>query len=100
MIALDGEDVKLSELRGCDTQTQAEKAAWNYVKQHGIDMVTINPSFVLGPTMSKRTDGESIQALVVSDAQAFFPRSVLSAANSVHFFYLSKKDDAQAPVYA
>lgn len=56
------------------SKAEAEKAAWDYVKQHGIDMCVINPSFVYGPTISKRTDGESIQALVAAaNGEAYLP---------------------------
>lgn len=51
----------------CNVQVQAEKTAWDYVKQHNIDLVVINPSFVFGPTISKRIDGESAKAMVVRD---------------------------------
>ena len=35
----------------------AEETAWNYVKEHKeFDVVVINPSFILGPVLSKRLD--------------------------------------------
>jgi nucleoside-diphosphate-sugar epimerase len=32
-------------------KTLAEKAAWEFVKQHNLNMVVINPVFVIGPTL-------------------------------------------------
>jgi nucleoside-diphosphate-sugar epimerase len=33
------------------SKTLAEKAAWDFVKEKGLDMVVINPSGVIGPTL-------------------------------------------------
>lgn len=33
------------------SKTMAEEAAWKYVKEKGIDMVTINPAMVVGPLL-------------------------------------------------
>lgn len=30
-------------------KTMAEKAAWEFAKEHGLDLVTIHPSVVIGP---------------------------------------------------
>ena len=30
-------------------KTLAEEAAWTFAKENGIDLVTMNPSFVIGP---------------------------------------------------
>ena len=46
-------------------QVLAEKAAWKMAKEHGIDLVTINPVFVVGPVISKRTDATTVKLLVV-----------------------------------
>ncbi|CAO2180741.1 unnamed protein product [Urochloa humidicola] len=35
-------------------KTVAEKEAWRLAKQHGIDLVVVNPSFVIGPALGPR----------------------------------------------
>lgn len=41
-------------------QAEAEKAAWEVSKAEGFDLVTINPTFVLGPVIGDRADATSI----------------------------------------
>lgn len=41
-------------------QVAAEKAAWEASKKHGFELVTICPTFVLGPVISNRADATSI----------------------------------------
>ncbi|CAL4964964.1 unnamed protein product [Urochloa decumbens] len=36
-------------------KTVAEKEAWRLAKEHGIDLVVVNPSFVIGPALGPRT---------------------------------------------
>ena len=37
------------------SKRMAEETAWNYVKEHqGFDLVSINPSFIVGPPLNKR----------------------------------------------
>lgn len=52
-------------------QTLAEKAAWKLAKEHGIDLVTINPVFVVGPVISKRTDATTVTMLIVCSCALF-----------------------------
>lgn len=44
-------------------QTKAEELAWEQAKQHGIDLVTILPEFILGPVLSPHACGTSVGAL-------------------------------------
>jgi nucleoside-diphosphate-sugar epimerase len=47
------------------SKTEAEKAAWEIVKkQDQWELVTINPGFVLGPSLTKRIDSTSISTLL------------------------------------
>ncbi|KAK9803315.1 hypothetical protein WJX73_000726 [Symbiochloris irregularis] len=41
----------------------AEKEAWTLSKQEGFELVTILPSFVIGPVLGRRQDATSIKAL-------------------------------------
>lgn len=46
------------------SKTVAEKEAWGITKsQSQWDLVTINPGFVMGPSLSKRTDSTSIDTM-------------------------------------
>ncbi|KAK9792717.1 hypothetical protein WJX73_002527 [Symbiochloris irregularis] len=45
------------------SKTVAEKTAWEFCKEHGIDLVTINPTAVFGPVISKRADGTSVKQI-------------------------------------
>ncbi|AZB41575.1 aldehyde reductase [Bacillus sp. FJAT-42376] len=47
------------------SKTAAEKEAWEMAeKQDRWDLVTINPTFILGPSLSKRTDSTSIATVL------------------------------------
>ena len=41
-------------------QVAAEKAAWEASKRDGFELITICPTFVLGPVISNRADATSI----------------------------------------
>lgn len=42
------------------SKVQAERAAWEAAKEHGLDLVTILPEFIMGPPIAARTDSTSI----------------------------------------
>ena len=47
------------------SKTLAEKLAWEMAgKQSRWDLITINPGFILGPSLSKRTDSTSIEIMI------------------------------------
>jgi len=47
------------------SKTLAEKLAWEMaMKQNRWDLLTINPGFILGPSLSKRTDSTSIDVMI------------------------------------
>ena len=46
------------------SKVTAEKAAWEMLKGTDISMCTINPAFVLGPVLSKRTDATSVKTVL------------------------------------
>eukprot|EP00884_Botryococcus_braunii_P009182 jgi/Botrbrau1/18265/Bobra.0840s0001.1 len=43
------------------SKREAEEEAWKFAKEHNIDLVTILPALVLGPVLSSRSDGASVQ---------------------------------------
>ncbi|XP_022153022.1 cinnamoyl-CoA reductase 1-like [Momordica charantia] len=74
------------------SKTLAEEAAWNFVREKGIDMVTINPAMVIGPLLQPtlNTSAEAILNLI-SGAQTF-PNST--------FGWVNVKDVANAHIQA
>lgn len=42
------------------SKTLAEEAAWKFVKENGIDMVSINPAVVIGPLLQPTLNASSI----------------------------------------
>lgn len=59
--------------RGKCLQAQAERAAWDMAKEAGLDLVSINPSLVLGPVLTSRADATSIILMkVCADANQVF----------------------------
>ncbi|KAK9850976.1 hypothetical protein WJX84_006340 [Apatococcus fuscideae] len=46
------------------SKVQAEKAAWDFCKKNGIDMVTIHPTLVMGPVISQRLDAQSVKNFI------------------------------------
>jgi nucleoside-diphosphate-sugar epimerase len=45
------------------SKVEAEKAAWELSKEHGFTLLTVNPTFVIGPVISNRVDATSIQTV-------------------------------------
>lgn len=60
------------------SKTLAEEAAWNFVREKGIDMVTINPAMVIGPLLQPtlNTSAEAILKLI-SGTCLVVPLSIL-----------------------
>ena len=46
-------------------QTVAEREAWKLAKEHGFDLVTVQPSYVIGPVLGQRADATTVQTLIV-----------------------------------
>jgi len=54
------------------SKTLAEKAAWEMVKDQSMELVTINPGFVLGPPLGSVGDGQSV-AMISDFISGKFP---------------------------
>ncbi|KAH9536758.1 hypothetical protein CY35_16G016300 [Sphagnum magellanicum] len=55
------------------SKTLAEKAAWDFVKENGLNMATINPAMVIGPVLqdSKNTSSEIIVDILNGTTKTF-----------------------------
>jgi nucleoside-diphosphate-sugar epimerase len=78
------------------SKTLAEQEAWNYEKnQDRWKLVTINPGFVMGPSLSQRTDSTSIsfmRSLLKGDFKQGLP--------DLYFGVVDVRDVAQAHIKA
>ncbi|XP_054798652.1 phenylacetaldehyde reductase-like [Prosopis cineraria] len=70
----------------------AEEAAWKFVKENNIDMVTINPGGVIGPLLQPTLNTSSIAVIILFNGAKTFPNFTLP---SVHV-----KDTANAHIQA
>ncbi|KAM2065546.1 hypothetical protein ACFX16_028800 [Malus domestica] len=59
------------------SKTLAEEAAWKYAKENGIDLVTMNPGFVIGPLLQPTLNlsVEMIQNLITGTGTKTLPLS-------------------------
>jgi nucleoside-diphosphate-sugar epimerase len=78
------------------SKTLAEKEAWKLQKEQSRwDLVVINPSFVMGPSLSNRTDGESTDFMIKLLSGGF-----KTGAPYLSFGYVDVRDVAAAHVLA
>lgn len=78
------------------SKTLAEKEAWKFVKeQDRWDLTVINPSFVMGPSLSDRTDGESTDFMIQLLSGAF-----KTGAPYLSFGFVDVRDVAKAHILA
>ncbi|CAH9097487.1 unnamed protein product [Cuscuta europaea] len=55
------------------SKTLAEKAAWEFVKERGIDLVSINPPCVIGPMLQPSLNTSSANVLSLIDGAETYP---------------------------
>jgi nucleoside-diphosphate-sugar epimerase len=78
------------------SKTLAEKEAWQLQKQQNRwDLVVINPSFVMGPSLSNRTDGESTDFMI-----QLLSGSFKAGAPYLSFGFVDVRDVAAAHILA
>jgi nucleoside-diphosphate-sugar epimerase len=78
------------------SKTVAEKEAWKLQKsQSRWDLVVINPSFVMGPSLSNRTDGESTDFMIQLTSGGF-----KTGAPYLSFGFVDVRDVAAAHILA
>ncbi|GMY16258.1 phenylacetaldehyde reductase-like isoform X1 [Fagus crenata] len=74
------------------SKTLAEDTAWKFVKEKGIDMVTINPAMVIGPLLQPTLNTSAAAILnMISGAQTF---------PNLTFGWVNVKDVANAHIHA
>lgn len=61
----------------------AEEAAWNFAKGKHFKLLVANPAFVLGPVLTKRADGTSIEAMTAVLNGGFLEKGVPPLAYGV-----------------
>ncbi|KAL7084536.1 hypothetical protein ACP275_14G229100 [Erythranthe tilingii] len=74
------------------SKTLAEEAAWKFVKEKGIDMVTINPAMVIGPLLQPTLNTSSAAILGLINGAETYPNST--------FGWINVKDVANAHILA
>lgn len=74
------------------SKTLAEEAAWEFVKQKGIDMVTINPAMVIGPLLQPTLNTSSAAILNLINGSETYP--------NLSFGWINVKDVANAHILA
>ncbi|MFX6532709.1 NAD-dependent epimerase/dehydratase family protein, partial [Acinetobacter baumannii] len=74
------------------SKTLAETAAWKFVKEKGIDMVSINPTAVLGPLLQPSLNTRCANILNLVNGSETFPNAT--------YGFVNVKDVAEAHVLA
>lgn len=74
------------------SKTLAEDAAWKFVKEKGIDMVTINPTMVIGPLLQPTLNTSAAAILNLINGAQTFPNA--------SFGWVNVKDVANAHILA
>nr|AUI41113.1 4-hydroxyphenylacetaldehyde reductase 1 [Rhodiola rosea] len=74
------------------SKTLAEEAAWKFVKEKGIDMVTINPAMVIGPLLQPTLNTSAAAILNLINGSETYPNA--------SFGWVNVKDVAEAHVLA
>ncbi|KUP04957.1 diaminohydroxyphosphoribosylaminopyrimidine deaminase [Bacillus coahuilensis m2-6] len=78
------------------SKTLAEQEAWKMVKnQNQYDLVTINPSFIMGPTLSGRSDSTSISTI-----QQFLTGGFKTGVPKLYSGIVDVRDVAKAHILA
>ncbi|XP_043691621.1 phenylacetaldehyde reductase-like [Telopea speciosissima] len=73
------------------SKTLAEEAAWKFVKENGLDMITINPALVIGPLLQP-TLNTSAEAILNLNGTQTFPNAT--------FGFVDVRDVANAHIQA
>ncbi|GAA0166801.1 dehydratase [Lithospermum erythrorhizon] len=74
------------------SKTLAEDAAWKFVKDKGIDMVTINPAMVIGPLLQPTLNTSAAAILNFINGAETYPNA--------SFGWVNVKDVANAHIFA
>ncbi|KAG0476625.1 hypothetical protein HPP92_013466 [Vanilla planifolia] len=74
------------------SKTLAEEAAWNFAKDHALDLVSINPAMVIGPLLQPTLNTSADVILNLINGSSTFPNAT--------FGWVNVKDVAEAHIKA
>ncbi|KAL6327385.1 hypothetical protein AAG906_019075 [Vitis piasezkii] len=80
------------------SKTLAEEAAWNFSKENGIDMVTINPGWVIGPLLQPTLNLSAEQVLNLINGT--LQQNVSSNISNISSWWVDVRDVANAHIQA
>ncbi|KAI9078245.1 hypothetical protein K1719_039747 [Acacia pycnantha] len=83
---------RASQLWYVVSKTLAEEAAWKFTKENNIDMVTINPTMVIGPLLQPTLNTSAAAILNIINGSQTFPNMSLG--------WINVKDVANAHIQA
>lgn len=65
----------------------AEKAAWDFAKEEGLDVVVVNPGTVMGPVISPRLNASMLMLVRLLQGNLNRNNDLCSICNSHEFSY-------------
>ncbi|KAK8946812.1 Cinnamoyl-CoA reductase 1 [Platanthera zijinensis] len=74
------------------SKTLAEEAAWKFAKEHSLDLITINPCFVIGPLLQPTLNAGNEAILKLINGSSTFP--------NLSFGWVDVKDVCEAHILA
>ncbi|KAK8963020.1 Tetraketide alpha-pyrone reductase 2 [Platanthera guangdongensis] len=80
-------------------KTMAEKEAWKFVEENGLDLVVVNPSFVVGPVLTQKPTSTLLKILLLMKGDsASYPNTTIGFVhiNDVVSTHMLAMEDSRA----